>query len=450
MSWTAEQVLALAPDSSSASAGRSLASASRWHGLERDERCLWGDCPGSGSKPYAVQIDLTEPAFKCTCPSRKFPCKHGLALLLIFAAQPNAFGIAAPPPRVVEWIQKRDERQSEKAEKAEAKTPANPVKAAAQQLKRADDREKKVAAGIDELDLWLQDQVRQGLASGKNMSTQTWVNRSARLVDAQAPGLARRIRQLGEATKGLDGMAWVQRLLSELGSLQLLIDAYRNLESLTPDLRETVRGHIGWPVKREEVLSGPTVRDTWACIGTRLSYEEPGIVRRTWLMGTNTGSTALWLSFAPAHQGLEPGIPPGGCIGGELCFYPGSLALRALVKSIEPVPVSITAAEIVAQNDSNNWQTRYAEALAQDPWLQTYPVTINGVTPAWHNNRILLNSADGNAIPLDIWDAYARRLLAFSGGHPVQISGEWDGYVFKPLAAWAGTRCILLCSQEEV
>jgi uncharacterized Zn finger protein len=27
-----------------------------------------------------VSVDLSGPAFRCTCPSRKFPCKHGLAL----------------------------------------------------------------------------------------------------------------------------------------------------------------------------------------------------------------------------------------------------------------------------------------------------------------------------------------------------------------------------------
>jgi len=56
--------------------------------LAGDDAVIWGECQGSGAKPYQVQIALAEPAFKCSCPSRKFPCKHGLGLLLIYATSP--------------------------------------------------------------------------------------------------------------------------------------------------------------------------------------------------------------------------------------------------------------------------------------------------------------------------------------------------------------------------
>ena len=40
---------------------------------------------GSAASPYQTGIDLSEPAFQCTCPSHKFPCKHGLGLFLLLA-----------------------------------------------------------------------------------------------------------------------------------------------------------------------------------------------------------------------------------------------------------------------------------------------------------------------------------------------------------------------------
>jgi SWIM zinc finger len=46
---------------------------------------VWGLCAGSGKRPYQTVVDLTGPAYKCSCPSRKFPCKHALALLLNWA-----------------------------------------------------------------------------------------------------------------------------------------------------------------------------------------------------------------------------------------------------------------------------------------------------------------------------------------------------------------------------
>src|SRR4051794_6572598 len=84
--WTSEQIMALAPDPGSAKAGKDLGNARKWKTLGRDDRAAWGECQGSGANPYQTQIDLSEPAFRCSCPSRKFPCKHGLGLFLILAA----------------------------------------------------------------------------------------------------------------------------------------------------------------------------------------------------------------------------------------------------------------------------------------------------------------------------------------------------------------------------
>ncbi|MEM6754868.1 MAG: SWIM zinc finger family protein, partial [Cyanobacteria bacterium P01_C01_bin.38] len=72
--WTQEQILALAPDASSAKNGKTLATSRKWSSLGCNEKAAWGEFQGSGKNPYLTRIDLTEPAFKCTCPSRKFPC----------------------------------------------------------------------------------------------------------------------------------------------------------------------------------------------------------------------------------------------------------------------------------------------------------------------------------------------------------------------------------------
>ena len=77
--WTTQQVAALAPDPKVAAAARGLTSLRTWSELGCTDSLLWGKCQGSGKSPYQVTVDLTEPAFKCSCPSRKFPCKHGVA-----------------------------------------------------------------------------------------------------------------------------------------------------------------------------------------------------------------------------------------------------------------------------------------------------------------------------------------------------------------------------------
>ena len=75
-------MLALAPDTSSQRAAAGLAGASPWSGWGASGELVWGSCAGSGKDPYQVAVDLAGPAYRCSCPSRKFPCKHALGLLL--------------------------------------------------------------------------------------------------------------------------------------------------------------------------------------------------------------------------------------------------------------------------------------------------------------------------------------------------------------------------------
>ena len=101
MEWTAATVEGLAPDAASVTAARKLARPAPWSEVGQDEQAVWGLCKGSGAKPYQVQVDVSGPAYKCSCPSRKFPCKHALGLLLAWAngevpdrAEPSDYAVA--------------------------------------------------------------------------------------------------------------------------------------------------------------------------------------------------------------------------------------------------------------------------------------------------------------------------------------------------------------------
>src|SRR4051794_4520222 len=165
---TTEQVLALAPDTASVNAGQGLANPAKWVSLGRGGRSVWGECQGSGKAPYRTQIDLSGPAFHCSCPSRKFPCKHGLGLLLLMAASPARVVEAELPAWVSEWIAKRTANAEKKA--APSQAPPDTETAAkrdADREKRAAKREDRVRAGLGELQTWMGDLLRQGLAHGK-------------------------------------------------------------------------------------------------------------------------------------------------------------------------------------------------------------------------------------------------------------------------------------------
>src|SRR5215470_15299538 len=78
MSLTLERIETLAPDQASLAAARKLLKPSSWPTLAEGEGLVWGECQGSGATPYRVVVNEADTGYKCTCPSRKFPCKHSL------------------------------------------------------------------------------------------------------------------------------------------------------------------------------------------------------------------------------------------------------------------------------------------------------------------------------------------------------------------------------------
>lgn len=98
---TKESVLLLAPDSKSVKAAEGLATTTMWTDLGKAGSVLWGLCKGSGSQPYQTQVDTSKPRLECNCPSRKRPCKHALALALLYAESPDVLTGATVPGWVI-------------------------------------------------------------------------------------------------------------------------------------------------------------------------------------------------------------------------------------------------------------------------------------------------------------------------------------------------------------
>jgi len=85
LGFTEEQIKSLAPNPAAFNAGKKLSKESGWDEYSQSQRAIWGAIRGSGKKPYMVQIDTNAIAFKCSCPSRQFPCKHAVGLMLLHA-----------------------------------------------------------------------------------------------------------------------------------------------------------------------------------------------------------------------------------------------------------------------------------------------------------------------------------------------------------------------------
>lgn len=430
MEFTTEAVLALAPDDASAKAARGLTSPSKWPTLGADAAAVWGECQGSGSKPYQTQVDLVGPAFRCSCPSRKFPCKHGLALLLLRAGEPQRFATAGAPAWVTEWLESRKDKAQRQEQRAAEKAAAPPPSPEALQ-KREQQRWKNIEGGLAQLQLWMADQVERGLANLGADARPGFHTMAARLVDAQAPGLAQRLRDTGEQVGSAPD--WPARVLRCFGSLQLVLEAVARRALLDPAAQADLRATLGWTLDKEEVLAaGEHVSDAWTVLAVALEQREPKLAeRRVWLQGQRTARRALLVDFSYAGAGFESAWIAGHACEAELVFFPSQAPLRALVSRQE----SIHAASPPPPEPAGEWLA-LARRWSAQPWLRLQPLLLARATPVHASEAWWLDAEDGR-LPLRLADEAGWLLAAHSGGHPLALFGEWDGGRLTPLTAWS-------------
>lgn len=121
---TEQQILALAPNAAAASNGKKISQKGGFVKLERtkDDTLYIGECTGSGKSNYitsADYIDEGNPVFRCSCPSRQFPCKHSLALMYEMLAK-KEFGICEVPEDIQKKREKKQARDNKAADKPES------------------------------------------------------------------------------------------------------------------------------------------------------------------------------------------------------------------------------------------------------------------------------------------------------------------------------------------
>jgi hypothetical protein len=189
---TEETVHRVAPDAGALQNGRDLVRKRSFLDLRvsPDGTWLMAQCKGSGKSPYEVSVDLGNegaPVSRCTCPSRKFPCKHGLGLMLAYVAAPETFTEREPPAELTA----RREKQAERAQKkAAGETTPRKVNQAAVAKKAAAQRE-----GLDLLEKLLIDLVAGGQWFEPSR-LERLERQSKQLADAYLPGTMVTLRRL--------------------------------------------------------------------------------------------------------------------------------------------------------------------------------------------------------------------------------------------------------------
>ena len=339
---------------------------------------MWGECRGSAAAPYRTVVDLSGPAYRCSCPSPEVSrASTWLALLLLWSEGSVPDDAAGPPEWAGSWLMSRASRPS-RAPAGDQAEPKDPRAAA----RRAEQRETRVASGLAELDRWLGDQVRQGLAASQQAGYAHWDEIAARMVDAQAPGLAERLRALASVPHS--GTGWDGLALEEYALLHLLAVAYRlggpscrrrygppsGPGSASASARPTC-----WPAGSRSGSTGKGAGPARPRAGPDPGPAGPGCT------AARPGGNALLLSFAAAGQALDDSLAVGAETDADLVFYPGAVPLRAAVLARhDDSDGSDGGASGGAPLDAGppdggtiaGLLGGYAAALAADPWLDSW------------------------------------------------------------------------------
>lgn len=441
----AADVQALAPDSASIAAGMKLGSPAPWQKLGYNAQALWGEC--SGQALYRTCASLLDSATSCSCPSRKSPCKHALGLLFLAAAHPASLPETTAPEWVNDWLAARGAQRTKRSVRAEPSldTP----EAAEQRRKRQEKRQQNVLYGLDQLDAWLSDVLRRGLGRVRSESPSFWDTQARRLVDAQAPALASRVRRIGERVGSAN--EWSERVLDELGQLALLSHAYRRVALLDAPLAHDVRRLIGHTLDQQEVLEHADLLEDAFSVVAAFTYEDERMrSQRVWLLGSSTGKTAQVLQFAAASAEFAEPLALGTCFRAKVAYWPSAAPQRALIAQ-RLGPTQGLDAPPEGRSIAENLQL-FAARLARLPWIERDLFIVRGAVFGWRRGTPrgfldVMSDASGAVLPLRASDHDL--LLALSGGHPLTVAGEWDGYEFRPLTAFVPGRVVALAGDSE-
>ncbi|MCK6693559.1 MAG: SWIM zinc finger family protein [Thermoanaerobaculia bacterium] len=435
---TETQVAQLAPDPPSLKAGRQLANKRLWLTLAHNDRVLWGEVQGSGKDPYRTQVDLISLAFRCSCPSRKFPCKHGLGLMFVFADDPAAVKSGAPEPEwVSEWMNRRAANAGKTSAELTAAPAATDEKKAKDKAKRADERLSAAQTGAAELELLLRDLLRGGLLGVPEKGEAYYEKVVRRMIDAKAGGLANWVRNFNKINY-LGGNTWHSEVLENAVKAWLLIEAFRRMDAQEIPVQEQIKSLVGWSQSKKDLLENPAaecVTDDWLVLGKKLEALDDNLnMLRVWLYGTQSGRQALLVEYAPAHLPIVAPALPGTLLRAVLAFYPSNLPYRAQIK--QQGAVDTQTPSLVEPLDG--WEAAHrqaAEWLARSPWADQYPQYVADLTPVTDGHGWFLRDREGLLLAIDpateiekIW-----QLLAVSGGTPLNCFVLRSGNKVAPL-----------------
>ena len=436
MRFTDQQIESISPNAAAFSAGKKLSPVGKWETKGKSARVIWGTIKGSGKNPYYAQIDIQSLAYKCTCPSRQFPCKHAIGLMLLHGEDGSAIAEEEEPDWVLDWINKRQVRlEKEESTEAKEKTPEEEEKSKKNKEKTQENRLKSVQEGAAELQLWLIDLLRVGLLELPNKKPSEFKKIQARMLDAKAPALAGWIRTLAATNFSEEGV-WQEKVLKLLAKLNLLLKAIRNIEHYDELWQLTIKNLSGWTQSPKELKADENaerIKDHWLCVGQTEETNDDIVTQRTWLYGVQSQRQALVLNFATRYSSFESILMAGSILEAELLFFPSVQLLRAVVGVQKGVEAYLPDVPLQLLTIEEMMQMRKSYVL-ENPWFNDQVVVLQNcvlrqVGASWY---VVGDEGKMLSIASQVLQDKCLNFMAMTGNTPSTLAGVYVNDTFLP------------------
>lgn len=421
ISITAEFVDAAAPNAAAAKNGRALVLKKKFAGLHHseDETVLFGFCRGSGKSAYLCSADFVKPdapTYRCTCPSRQFPCKHSLGLMYAMV-QGSKFTIADVP-----------EDLAAKREKAAARVEKKKVDASKPRKVNKSALAKKIQAqldGIDLLEKLTQDLVRLGIGNMNAKSAHELELQAKQLGNAYLPGAQAAVGNYtklfysleGEELKAAAREVIYSEALDQLGRLHALISRGRAyLKSrqsdpeLAPDTETSIAAWLGhaWQLRelKDAGLTEEKVSLVQLAFNThddiaRKEYVDTGI----W-MNLDSGCIQITQNFRPYKAAKfiqsDDSFFQVAQIS-ELCRYPGNWNPRIRWDALTARPIEPKDLDQIRGHGRTEFATVIKEVKShlKGPLADRHPVVaLNYARIGTIGDRFVVEDAQGERLTI--------------------------------------------------
>lgn len=185
---TEELILSLATNQNAITNAKKIVSSGGFVTLYQTENkdLIFGECKGSGKSGYQTSADFSgdTPIFRCSCPSRQFPCKHSLAIMYAWL-NGKKFETADVP----EDVQKKREKIEKRIEKAKEEVANGPKKPSKTSLAAAKKKLQKQLEGLELAETFATDLLNRGVSSINGSSSASYKNLAKQLGDYYLPEL---------------------------------------------------------------------------------------------------------------------------------------------------------------------------------------------------------------------------------------------------------------------